>query len=336
MSGRGNHGSRRRAVVLLLGISALAGGALVASSFAARPGTPTVITGTPQVGETLTSSSAGDSPLYKWERCNPSTATCAEGDANDSNWSKISGASAQTYTLTAADQGFLIRVLSKDTSLGTKFAASSSVGPVVGPAAATGSAVVDIAPQHGVVLVGDLASGEVRYKPPGQSGFTSLGGPTLIPVGSIIDTRRGVINLLAATGGFRETTPDQAIQFYGGVFKIKQAAKTNSIALAKLVGKPRCGGSSPKSSSASASGSQAVAAGARKRRLWGRGSGRYGTAGRGGTGSVVGTTWLTVEKCRGTFFKVTNDPGAHGIEVDAKGKKKPVFLGPGESYLAKR
>ena len=325
--------------MLLLGISALAGGALVASSFAAGPGTPTVITGTPKVGETLTSSSAGDSALYQWQRCHPSAATCAEGDANDSDWSKISGANAQTFTLTAADQGFLIRVLSKDTSLGTQFAASSSVGPVVAadsPDSPGDSSAQEIAPQHGVFLVGNLASGEVRYKPPGQSRFTSLTGPTLIPVGSIIDTRRGVITLLAATGVFGETTPDQAIQFYDGVFKIKQAAEADSIALAKLVGKPRCGGSSPKSSGASASGSQAVAAGARKRRLWGRGSGSYGTAGRGGTGSVVGTRWLTVEKCAGTFFQVSDDPGAQGVEVDAKGKKKPVFLGPGESYLAER
>ena len=332
MRGRRNHRSQLRAVVLLLGISALAGGALVASAFAANPGAPTVITGTPKVGGTLTSSSAGDSALYQWQRCNPSTATCAESDVNDSDWSKISGANTQTFTLTAADLGFLIRVLSKDTSLGTQFAASSSVGPVV----AADSPAQEIAPQHGVFLVGNLASGKVQFKPPGQGSFSPLDKTTLIPVGSIINARHGVITLLAATGVFGETTPDQAIQFYEGIFKIKQAPETNSIALAKLVGKPRCGGSSPKSSAASASGGDAVAAARRKRRLWGRGSGSYGTAGRGGTGSVVGTTWLTVEKCAGTFFQVSDDPGAHGIEVDAKGKKKPVFLGPGESYLAER
>ena len=69
----------------------------------------------------------------------------------------------------------------------------------------------------------------------------------------------------------------------------------------------------------------------RRRRVWGSGSGSYSTAGRGGTGSVRGTTWLTKDTCKGTKFKVTE---GIGITVFDKKKKKKIKLGPGDKYFA--
>jgi len=335
---RGKTGTALAAAVTFVACSLLASSA----AFSSRIGEEPTITGEPVVGETLVSSTPGDSGVYKWQRCDPSTATCEDAGRDDPNWSDIPGAegpTGQAYTIPSADLGFFIRVLTKDTNLGTQFTPSAPVGPVTSPAAPpppVEPAAEEIVPQHGIKLVGQTTGGSVSFKPPGQAGFTPLGAKNTIPVGSIVNTRKGRIGVTAATGEFGNTTPDEAFEYYGGLFKILQPPATNSVAIAKLVGKGRCGAS--QGSRKVKKGSVAQVSRRRKgRRLWGRGTGRYGTAGRGGTGSVVGTTYLTVEKCGGTFFKVPPQSGeGHGIKVLAKGKKKPVFLAPGERYFAER
>jgi hypothetical protein len=314
--------------------AALIAFALVAPSGApaAPPGAKPTITGTTVVGQTLTASAtASGTGVYKWERCDPAiSADCSGSAGTDSNWVTVAGGNGvQTYTLTAADLGAFIRVQAHDTVLGSQgFVASDPVGPVLAPPPGTAPSVL---PEHGVHLLGETTEGTVKFKPPGAKNFSPLVGVTVIPVGSIINTRRGTILLTAATGELGNRDPDNSMEFFDGLFKIKQGAATDAPAIAKLMGKLSCGDGGKKSMASASSGPQAVAAGRRKRRLWGRGSGSYGTAGGGGTGSVVGTTWLTKETCNGTFFKVTEGVG---IVVDAKGKKKDVFLEPGETYFA--
>jgi hypothetical protein len=55
---------------------------------------------------------------------------------------------------------------------------------------------------------------------------------------------------------------------------------------------------------AAADGSAQAATHLRRRRLWGRGRGRYRTSGRYSSGSVRGTKWLTVDSCAGTLTVV--------------------------------
>ena len=329
--------SSSRAGALLLAVAALTVALVAASASSARTGEAPVITGDPVVGNTLTSSSAGDSGVYRWQRCDPATADCSAGEANDPDWVDIvdaGGGGVQTYTIPAADLGFHLRVLAKGTSLGEQFVASDPVGPVVAGPEPPAAATQEIVPQHGIQLIGDTTGGSVRFKPPGQTGYNPVTSETLIPVNSIIDARKGRVSLTAATGDFGNTTPDQSFEYYQGIFKILQPAAADSVAVAKVVGKRRCGRSAK---SAQSSGALAQTAARRRGRLWGSGRGRYGTRGRGGTGSVVGTTYVTVEKCGGTYFKVPRQEGeGHGIIVIAKGKKKPVFLEEGESYLAER
>jgi hypothetical protein len=156
-------------------------------------------------------------------------------------------------------------------------------------------------------------------------------GIQLIPVNTVINTRTGTVQLIAAVGEFANTDPDASMEFFDGLFKIKQADATNAPAIAKLQGNLSCGGASgKKGAAASTAGGPIATAAARRRGLWGRGRGNYGTRGRGGTGSVVGTTWFTKDTCAGTFWKVTEGVG---INVDPKGKKKDVFLGPGDDYF---
>jgi len=307
----------------------IAGGAT-----AADPGPKPTISGTTVVGQTLTASQTqAKKTVYKWQRCDPSLADCF---ASENNWTTIEGATGQTYTLTFADVGKLIRVQTHAAGEGDQgFVASDPVGPVAGPP--PGSLLAEavqlgIAPQHGISFLAQPSEGVVKVKPPGQKKFSRMSGTQLIPVNTVINTRKGTVQLIAAVGEFASTDPDALMEFFDGVFKIKQKDATDAPAIAKLLGKLRCGDKKG-GASASAAGGPVAKAAARRRGLWGRGRGNYGTRGRGGTGSVVGTTWFTKDTCAGTFFKVTEGVG---ISVDPKGKKKDVFLGDGDDYFAAR
>ena len=191
-----------------------------------------------------------------------------------------------------------------------------------------------LVPVHGVELLAAPVDGTVKVKEPGQTAFNVLTELSLIPVGSTIDTRGSRVQLTAATGAFGSESADQPVDFYAGLFKIIQKPGTNAPATAKLIQKLACkktrGGK--KKAKASAGGPTAVVSRKRRRRrVWGSGSGSYSTAGRGGTGSVRGTTWLTKDTCKGTKFKVTE---GIGITVFDKKRKKSIKLGPGDKYFA--
>jgi hypothetical protein len=306
--------------------------AVLATASGATEGTPPVITGDPVVGATLTSSDAGDSGLYKWQRCDPDPGPCdANAHHGSDSWPDIPGATQQSYVIPSADLGFLIRVRAKGTSTGEHWRTSQPVGPVTAPPPAP-TATQAPEPEHGVALIGAPVTGTVKIKPPGANGFSVLAGLTQIPVGSIIDTRGSRVELTAATGALGSRSHDKSVQFYAGLFKITQPPLLNAPATAKLVEKLACGpASESKAARASGAGPTAAAAAKRRRKLWGSGSGGYRTQGRGSTGSVVGTTWLTKDTCGGTLTRVTE--GA-GVSVFDKETKKNVLVGPGEKYFA--
>jgi hypothetical protein len=316
----------------------LAGGALLLASIsiaAPKPDGPRpVISGTPIVGAVLTSSSAGETGRYRWQSCDPAVASCADAGFPDSNWTDLTGPSADpSYTVQPTDVGHFIRVLAKGTSLGTQFTPSEPVGPIP-PTAVASVTPGEVPPtaQHGVTVL-IVPFGSVEVKLPGKKCFAPVEGPATIPVGTVVDTRGSKVLLTAATGALGDTTPDQSVEFYGGLFRALQRSAANAPAVAKLVQKLACGkGQGSKGKASASSGPVAVTARKRRRRVWGSGSGSYGTAGSGGTGSVRGTTWLTKDNCKGTFFKVTE---GIGITVFDRDLKKRVPLGPGQSYFAK-
>jgi hypothetical protein len=189
-------------------------------------------------------------------------------------------------------------------------------------------------PQHGISYLLERTAGKVKIKEKGKRGFKNAKKVEQVRFDSVVDTRGGRAQVTAATGKYAETTPDDSVVFYDGVIRIQQRRAKNARANAKLVGKLRC----PKRSSRSAKAGESsdplatTSRKRRKRRVWGSGGGNYSTSGRGGTGSVRGTTWLTKDTCHGTFFKVTN---GLGIRVHDFGLKKSVNLGPGQSYFAR-
>jgi hypothetical protein len=68
-----------------------------------------------------------------------------------------------------------------------------------------------------------------------------------------------------------------------------------------------------------------------RRRLWGRGKGRYRTRGRGSSSTVRGTTWLTEDRCDGTLTRVVSGT----VEVRDFALGRTVRVRAGERYLAR-
>jgi hypothetical protein len=270
--------------------------------------------------------------LYQWQSCNPAVANCTDSiEHNDSNWTDLPPISTDrhnntSYTIVSADLGHFIRVLAKDNSLGNgTWVPSPPIGPVTAPQR--------VAPQHGISVLVKPAGGSVKVKKPGQRDFDDLKKLEKIPVNSVVDTRGGRVEVTAATGNFAETTADTSLVFFDGLISLQQAGTPNAPAIAKLVEKLQCpnnvGGEAKAGKS---SGPVATTSRKRRRRVWGSGSGNYSTSGSGGTGSVRGTTWLTKDTCRGTFFKVTDGIGISVLDFDLS---QTVELGPGQSYFAR-
>jgi hypothetical protein len=134
----------------------------------------------------------------------------------------------------------------------------------------------------------------VRYPGRRRRGQTlQLRGNAPLPVGSVIDARRGRVRLVSSRGDKRRNRG----VFRSGTFRVKQSGKrgglTNLVLRGALFG---C--------SARTAGDAEAALLRRRRRLWGSGSGAFRTSGSYSSGSVRGTRWLTVDSCAGTLTVV--------------------------------
>ena len=342
--------SRRRAKAGVLGVAvaALAGVVIAATAIASGWRQPTIV-GDPVVGNVLsvtftsehtdTSTSTDEfDGLYRWQSCDPAVADCfASNSHEDPNWTDLPAADDNphknpTYAIVSADVGHFIRVLTHENSLGAKWTASDPVGPVTEPPKVASPPPLE--PEHGISFLAQPTTGTVTIKEPGARGFTSLTGEEKVPMGSVVDTRGGTVKVTAAVGNLGDTTADNSVSLWDGLIRIDQSGDTNAVATAKLVEKLRCGKKKGGEAKAGkSSGAVATKSGKRRRRrVWGSGHGNYKTRGSGGTGSVRGTTWLTKDTCRGTFFKVTDGIGISVFDFDL-GER--FDLGPGQSYFAR-
>jgi hypothetical protein len=167
-------------------------------------------------------------------------------------------------------------------------------------------------------------SGVVLVKTPGATGFVTLTEPAQVPFGSIIDARRGRVQLQTADSKGRI----QTAEFYEGMFKLLQQRSGGGITELVLFGGSFAG--CPKTAAR-----KAAAAAKRKgttsvRHLWGAGKGLFRTKGRYSSATIRGTTWLTDDRCNGTLTRVTN--GA--VTVRDFPLRKTVIVKARHSYLA--
>ena len=134
-----------------------------------------------------------------------------------------------------------------------------------------------------------------------------------LPVGTIVDTLKGRVTLVAAGG--------QTADFFDGIFRIGQGKGAKPLTTLTLVEELSC----PKAGKAIA------AAKKKKRRLWGDGSGKFRTKGKHSAATVVGTKWLVEDRCTSTLTRVVRGR----VSVRDFVKKKTVIVRAGKKYVAR-
>jgi hypothetical protein len=226
-------------------------------------------------------------------------------------------------TTNGADLTFTTRAAADDpaTPGGDDPATPSGDDPATPPGGDLGSGSE---PQLGEQFAAAPATGSVLVDEPGPAGFKPLPDGAAVPVGSVVDARRGTVAITTELDSGRT----QTARFWGAVFKVRQ--RSDEGGLTEIVLRdalPSC--------RAPASAGKIAASASRKRRrhgLWGRDTrGRWRTRGRGSQASTRGTRWYTEERCEGTYTKVTE--GA--VEVRDFRAKRTVLVKAGHSYLAR-
>jgi hypothetical protein len=180
-------------------------------------------------------------------------------------------------------------------------------------------------PVAGASVNVDTASGVVKVRCPGDEEFSTLVSARNIPVGCQVDTDDGTVALTASRGSSGAT---QSAYFWAGTFEVDQSAGDEQDVVATLDGRLRCekrGGGKLKRAQASRR-----SGGGRK--LWGAGSGNFKTVGNYGSASVLGTTWLVIDRCDlSSVFEVKE--GKVRVRDFVKGTS--VTITPGTRYVAK-
>ena len=177
------------------------------------------------------------------------------------------------------------------TTQGASSAPAAPTGTAAGPGA-TGESPVLVPERSKSVVVQEL-SGAIVWKLPGAKEFQGMTGVGAIPVGAVVDARRGTVGLSADVG-----TGIDSGRFWGAVFEVRQRPKAGGVTeLALRGGRPaRCDARA------------ATARTAAKRPpkgLWGKDhGGHFRTRGRNSVAAVRGTLWYVAERCAGTLTRV--------------------------------
>jgi hypothetical protein len=174
-------------------------------------------------------------------------------------------------------------------------------------------------------------SGSVMVKAPGVPTYVPLSQLASVPVGSIIDTRKGSVTLRTAL----PNGDTQSAVFHGGLFEVRQPKGTKGLTEVRMRGPlPTCDASTSSASTRAA----AVDKKKRKkkrppRRLWGRdNNGLFQTRGGNSVATVRGTQWFVEDRCDGTLTRVS----AGSVTVHDLHAHRTVVVRAGHSYLARR
>jgi hypothetical protein len=158
--------------------------------------------------------------------------------------------------------------------------------------------------------------GRVRVRRKGSRRFVALDAAVGIPLGSTVDTKRGVVELTSKPG---RNAKAQKAKFYDGIFVVTQPGKITQLRLSEALRRCRTGGAS------------AAARKPKKRRLWGDGRGKFRTKGSYSSATVRGTKWLVSDSCAGTLTRVVRGV----VSVRDIPKRKTVRVRAGKRYLAR-
>jgi hypothetical protein len=200
-------------------------------------------------------------------------------------------------------------------------AAPSSPAP--GEPATPGAAqplAPEAAPELGKSVNMTATAGKVLVRVPGATSAVALEDVASIPVGAIVDTRNGTVELQTALPGGQT----QSGSFRGGLFQIRQPVTGRGMTELVLRGPlPTCG-------------TARAAATTRKRpprKLWSSDNkGRFRTRGSNAVATVRGTSWFMADRCDGTYTRVSRG----SVAVRELRTGRTIVLRAGQSHLARK
>jgi hypothetical protein len=186
-------------------------------------------------------------------------------------------------------------------------------------------------PRFGHTLDIGLVSGRVIVTPPGKQPFELGVQDQNIPIGSLLDTTRGRVDLRAApppastTGTARAAKVEDA-EFYKGKFTVRQPAGA-TVTQIRLAGSNR----SVRSETAKPPAQRRALSHRVLRLLGASGHGKFQTRGRYAAATVRGTIWTTTDYCDGTRVSVQRGV----VSVRDFVRHTTVTVTAGHSYFAK-
>ncbi len=161
----------------------------------------------------------------------------------------------------------------------------------------------------------------------GQS-FVPLTEARQIPVGSILDTRTGVVGITTATTASRKGKL-QSGDFGAGLFKLLQGRKQKGLTDLDIINTHRA------SQVCATQGKARIAARHLSSKVLGRlnasGHGNFSARGTDSAATVRGTIWSVANQCDGTLTHVKRGV----VSVRDFRRRKTITLFTGESYLAR-
>jgi hypothetical protein len=171
--------------------------------------------------------------------------------------------------------------------------------------------------------------------PPGARAFTLGARDRNVPIGSLIDTTHGRVDVRAApgTGSGQAAAASASVldaEFYDGAFRIRQ--RPGAVTDIRLAGGSN-GVCSVHGTRGPDPGARAAATAPHRviRLLWGSGHSAFQTTGHYASATVRGTIWLTEDFCDGTLVRV-----ARGVvAVDDLVLHRTVTVRAGHSYFAR-
>jgi hypothetical protein len=207
----------------------------------------------------------------------------------------------------------------------TTFSPTGEAGPPTSVPAPVLGKSVNVKPVAGDVFVKlprGASAGAAQTK--GQ-GFVPLAQARQVPVGSILDVRRGTVRLTSAANTAGAT---QSGDFFSGIFQVLQARRRRGLTDLHLKGRSfaSCRTGAGKGSSARRKLKHKVI-----NLLSASAKGRFRTSGRYASATVRGTAWDTVDRCDGTIVGV-----ARGVVVvDDFRRHRRITVRAGKSYFAR-
>ncbi len=155
--------------------------------------------------------------------------------------------------------------------------------------------------------------GTILVRVPGSRRYVPIGSLTEIPVGSIVDARKGRARITVEVDA--RTGRTQSSLFYDWFFRVLQTKGAKPITEARLVkgsfANCTLKAAARRTSASADAGLRAQSAAVKRkkskrkvRHLWGRGNGSFRTGGKRSAATVRGTWWLVEDRCDATLTRV--------------------------------